>query len=247
MNRRRRAASIAEADQNMVSVLESLDGAKRYRDWILQLALPHIPLDSTTLEMGAGRGTFTDELSRHALVVATEIGPEALSHLRKKYANSDRVTVSTRELSDTESNAFDSAFLCNVLEHIEDDDAALEELFRVVRPGGTVIVFSPAFRFLFSEFDRQVGHYHRYRLKSIRRKFQNSDYQVIEARYVNFVGFFSWLLIVRLLRLSPSKGKLIQVFDRFVVPWLQALESRVRPPFGQSVFVVGRVSDKAVD
>jgi SAM-dependent methyltransferase len=140
---------------------------------------------------------------------------------------------------DLPGESFDAAFLSNVLEHIEDDVAALRDLRRVIRPRGSVVVFSPAFQLLYSEFDARIGHHHRYRLAMIRQRFADAGLRVVDARYVNSLGFLTWLVYVRGLRRSPENAVAVQLYDRLAVPLLERLERVVPPPFGQSVFVVG--------
>ena len=61
--------------------------------------------------------------------------------------------------------------------------------------------------------------------------------------YVNAPGLAAWFVGMRLLRMTPHDGPTVRLWDRIVVPAARAVESRVRPPFGQSVFAVGRVPD----
>jgi SAM-dependent methyltransferase len=239
--RLKQPSDIEAADEGLLETLDALDGATNYRDWILELAGPFLGPADTILEVGAGHGTFTQELCERAHVTATELGREGLERLRSRFSATPSVTISDLPLAGLPSDAFDVAFLSNVLEHIEDDVEALRDLARVVRPGGTVVVFSPAFAALYSDFDRRIGHHHRYRLPEIRRRFEAAGLQVEESCYVNSVGFFSWLIFVRLLRVTPENTRAVQMFDRRVVPWLRRLEARRPPPLGQSVFVVGRV------
>jgi ubiquinone/menaquinone biosynthesis C-methylase UbiE len=229
------------ADKGLYGVLDALDSAENYRGWILALSSPYLVDAETILEVGAGHGTFTTELSRSAQVTAMEIGADALERLTERFRDSDAVAVTDVSLGQLAASSSDVAFLSNVLEHIEDDVQALRDLARVVRPGGSVIVFSPAFRLLYSRFDASIGHHHRYRLRELVAKFERAGLDVREARYVNSLGFFSWLILVRLLRMTPERSALVRIFDRWFVPVLRKAEALVRPPFGQSVFVVGRV------
>jgi 2-polyprenyl-3-methyl-5-hydroxy-6-metoxy-1,4-benzoquinol methylase len=238
---RLRPVDLATADDGLLDILSALDSAINYRDWILGLSRPYLDGAVRLLEVGAGHGTFTEDLSGSAHVTALELGSQALVRLQRRFAGRPDVSVTDQRLEDLDSDAFDAAFLSNVLEHIEDDTAALSELARVVRPGGSIIVFSPAFMVLYSDFDASIGHHHRYRLPVLCDKFHAAGLEVQESRYVNIVGFFSWLVLVRLLRITPETPGAVRTFDRYVVPWLSRLETAVRVPFGQSVFVVGRV------
>jgi SAM-dependent methyltransferase len=128
----------------------------------------------------------------------------------------------------------------NVLEHIPDDVAALRSFAGLVRPGGAVVLFVPAFPLLMSEFDVLVGHQRRYRKRTLARALTDAGLEVETVRYVNVVGFFGWLFAMRLLRGRPGEGLLLRVFDRLLVPVMRRLESATPPPFGQSLFAVAR-------
>jgi SAM-dependent methyltransferase len=136
---------------------------------------------------------------------------------------------------------FDGAVMSNVLEHIPDDEGTLRELRAMVRPGGLVAVYSPAFMLLMSDFDRSIGHVRRYRKRELVQRFERAGFEIAEARYVNLPGFFAWLLVSRLLGKRPTDSSLSRFYDRRIVPMTRWVESRVRPPFGQSVLVIGRV------
>jgi hypothetical protein len=66
---------------------------------------------------------------------------------------------------------------------------------------------------------------------------------VERLHYVNAPGLLAWFVGMRLLKLTPGEGPLLKVWDGAVVPVARAVESKVRPPFGQSVFAVGRVPE----
>lgn len=60
--------------------------------------------------------------------------------------------------------------------------------------------------------------------------------------HVNVLGLIAWYVHVKALRTPPRAGFTLRVFDRFFVPWLRRVEAVVRPPFGQSLFLVAHKS-----
>ncbi len=60
------------------------------------------------------------------------------------------------------------------------------------------------------------------------------------ARHVNLPGWFSWLIFCRFLRQEPTSPTTVKIFDKWIVPAVRWFETRVRVPFGQSVFLVAR-------
>jgi SAM-dependent methyltransferase len=238
--RRHRPAELDPADAELMETLHSLDGATNYRDWILAMAAPHLAGATRIVELGAGHGTFTAQLAEVAPTTAVEPAPRSYTRLEERFGDDPRIDVVRGDATDLPDATFDVAFLSNVLEHIEDDVAALTQLTRALRPGGRVIVFSPAFDLLYSEFDAMVGHFHRYRLPELRERFERAGLEVVTSRYVNLPGWFLWLLYVRILGRVPTRPATALAYDRLVVPVIRRLERSIRPPFGQSVLCVGR-------
>jgi SAM-dependent methyltransferase len=239
---RRHRASFAEADIALEQTLDELDEhVPNYNEWLRSLVQP--ATSGRVLEVGAGVGTFTLALLQTAdHVIAVEPSDRGSAAIAQTTHGDSRVTVVHGYAMDAEAmGPFDGAVLSNVLEHIEDDEGTLRELRALVRPGGCVAVFSPAFHFLMSDFDHSIGHVRRYRKAELRDRFVQAGFEIVEARYVNVPGFFAWLLVARLLRKRPTHSTLSRVYDRFVVPPTRWIESHIRPPFGQSVLVIGRV------
>jgi SAM-dependent methyltransferase len=231
-------ASVAAADAELAETLDNLDGADNYAAWIFEQVEPH--LGDAVLEVGAGHGTFTEILSaRGARVVATDVSQRCADVLRERFAGDARVTV-VHGGADAVAGLppFDSAVLINVLEHIPDDDVALQDLAATLKPGGRLILWVPAFQLLYSDFDRKIGHHRRYRKGELRAQLTRAGYDVAEIRYVNSVGALAWLVVARLMHRAPTGGRSVKIYDSYFVPVLKRLEGRRGVPFGQSVFAV---------
>jgi SAM-dependent methyltransferase len=231
-----------EVDATLASTLDSLDDAENYRNWIVDLTRPH--LSGPILEVGAGHGTFTESFATFGAVTAVEPGGHAASVLSDRYASDDRVTAVDGVVADVPAEpVFGSAVMINVLEHIEDDQGVLREIGERLQPGACLAIWVPAFQLLYSPFDEKLGHVRRYRKGEVERDVRLAGYEVVDSRYVNMPGWFSWLLLVRLLRQEPTSAITVKIFDRYIVPVVRWIEDRVRMPFGQSVFVVARKRD----
>jgi 2-polyprenyl-3-methyl-5-hydroxy-6-metoxy-1,4-benzoquinol methylase len=236
--RTRVRADFSAADAELASTLDNLDGADNYAEWIFELIEPY--LGHEVLEVGAGHGTFTEMLARTAKrVVACDLSERCVSRLRERFSGEESVEILHGSVDSAAAHGpFDSVILINVLEHIEDDDGALRELARLLRPGGRAVLWVPAFSLLYSDFDRKIGHYRRYRRPELRTQLLRAGYEVRDIRYVNTVGAVAWLVLARFLRRTPTNGTPVKVFDRYFVPLLKRLERRWQPPFGQSVLAV---------
>ncbi len=235
--RNRRIAQFSEADVQLADTLDSLDDSVAYTAWIFDLVEPF--LGPTVLEVGAGHGTFTQRLARdERAVVATDLSERCVKVLEDRFTDVASVEVVSGSIeAGAERGPFAAAVLINVLEHIEDDEEALRHLVALLEPGGRLILWVPAFELLFSDFDRKIGHHRRYRLPGLRDRISRAGLEVLDIRYVNPIGALGWFVIARLLRRDPVGGGPAKFFDRYLVPVLRAVERRVRPPFGQSIFV----------
>jgi SAM-dependent methyltransferase len=232
-------ASQEVADDNLLTTLSSLEGAVNYRDWLMRLAYPFVA--TPVLEVGAGRGTFTPFLAARGEVTAIEPSERLADLLTDAVAGQPHVTVVVGDLASIPAAAcHGSAVMFNVLEHIEADGEALRQVYARLQPGARLVLWVPAFELLYSEFDRRVGHHRRYRLRGLKSLVRDAGYTVERARYANAIGWVSWLVFCRMLRLMPADGALTRVFDRFFVPIISRVERVIRPPFGQSIFLVAR-------
>lgn len=230
-----------EGDSSLqTDILEDLAGAARYRRWLVDLALPH--LGDHPLEVGSGLGHYAAEWASAgvARLTASEADRGRLEALRERFAGDPVVAVRALSVPIEETAQHSAVVAYNVLEHVKDDIGVLRTFAELVRPGGAVVLVVPAFPSAMSDFDRAIGHQRRYRRHSLHRALDEAGLTVEVLHHVNAVGLLGWYLAVKLLGGQPRAGLLLTGYDRGVVPWLQWLETRCHPPFGQSLFAVAR-------
>lgn len=233
-----------ESDAELAAVLDSLGDADNYADWIYDLCAPH--LGTEVLEIGAGHGELTQRLVPDRFVTATDLSKRCVEELQARYDGAANVEIRHGDIAALMGERrYDSVVLVNVLEHIPDDLGALRDLRALLKPGGRLIVFSPAFEGLYSDFDRKIGHHRRYRRSQLITLADRAGLQFVEARYVNSVGAFAWWLFARRMRQTPTQGWSVKLYDRAVVPVLRRVETRRTPDFGLSVLLVAENPDPA--
>jgi SAM-dependent methyltransferase len=230
----------ATESQLQSEVLEELRGARHYRRWLVGLVAPY--LGESPVEIGSGIGDYAEELAAgRESYTATESDPDRFAVLAARFAAHPVVRVRRLSLPAEETADHSGAVLLNVLEHIEADVAALRSTAGLVRPGGAVAVFVPAFSLAMSRFDRLIGHHRRYTRRSLGAALTAAGLRVERLHYVNSVGLISWFLLMRCARMIPTDGPALRLYDRTVIRAVASVERRVRPPFGQSVIAVARV------
>ena len=111
----------------------------------LQMIEAAVPLAGRVLlDAGCGAGGYVQALRARGIdVYGVEYSAEKVAAYRRRSDDPDRVGVGDLAALEFPAARFDVALLNEVLEHVPDEGAALRELHRVLRPGGTLIVFSP--------------------------------------------------------------------------------------------------------
>jgi SAM-dependent methyltransferase len=120
------------------------------------------------LDVGCGGALLAATLARKGWTVsAADLAPEALAFATEHgIAETHRFDAGARwPLAD---ESFQAVVMTDLLEHLDDDDAALAEARRVLAPGGAIVVTVPAHAFLFSRWDSMLGHRRRYSRKGLR-------------------------------------------------------------------------------
>lgn len=214
----------------------------RYRRYQFSLIAPHC--GPSVLEIGSGQGDFAAQFGDLERLILTDADPAAVRLLKSRFAGRREVEVRELDLDGEVQphEAVDSVVAVNVLEHIEDDAAALRALGALVRPGGSIVLWVPAYPALYGDFDRKVGHHRRYTPDSLSAVAEAAGLAVERCHPVNLLGGLAWWLVVRLGGTGSPRPGLVALYDRFVVPVTRAIERLRPPPFGQSVLCVARTA-----
>lgn len=225
--------------------LEAMDFAVNYHRWILALMKPF--LGKHLVEVGAGTGAFSELLLETAPQTLSLIEPSAMfDNLQANVAEHDSATkIRTfpnifAEVAGKieEEQSPDSIIYINVLEHIEDDRLELEIIHRTLREKGRVFIFVPALPLLYSEFDKQIGHFRRYQKGELTKKLRDAGFQILRSRYFDAAGIFPWLIKYRLLKSLTMESGAVHLYDKLIVPVAKPLESLLPLPLGKNLLFV---------
>ena len=157
-------------------------------------------------ELGSGLGIYAQEMLNSEdfnieRMSLSEVDTDSLRILGEKFKEEKRVSVfDLNNVSASIESDHTSFISWNVLEHIEDDIAALQIATKVCMPGASVMILVPANQLLFSNFDREIGHFRRYTKKELVRKAHVAGFTHIKVESFNFIGYFYWLLMMKMLK-----------------------------------------------
>ena len=216
--------------------LEIMKEARNYNNFIIKIIRKYAPknLDANIYDFGAGTGQFSliweginDKFK------AIEIDP-----LLRKNLENKGIRVVT--LDDIQKNSAEFIYSINVLEHIERDTEILDKLYEKMKPGCKILVYVPAFNFLWTAMDDAVCHVRRYDRKSLERKFLASGFITDRLSYVDSAGFFATLIFKIFSKANGTLNPtLVKIFDVYFFPLGRVLDNLFfENIFGKNLLIV---------
>ena len=203
-------------DYSGLKELIDIEVMQNYNKSIVNNAICEIGLPLKFMDFGSGIGTL-DLIFRQRYnlnPICIEIDSANCNYLKKrgfKYMNSLKEA----------GFEYDVIFSSNVLEHIQEDTKILSEMKDHLKSKGLIYLYLPAFMSLWSEIDKQVGHYRRYNIADLKEKCKKSGYKVIKIHYADCLGFFITLLWK--LKNNNNKNKFasrnsLKIYDKYIFP-----------------------------
>jgi SAM-dependent methyltransferase len=235
-----------DRDGDLPYVGRELDLFANATNWKSYLgARVHRYLGATVLEIGAGIGTTTRAFCTPSQERWVCVEPDArlASELHESIARGElprscEVLIGTIDRVGRETR-FDSVIYIDVLEHIEDDRAELVRAANVLRPGGHIIALSPAHQWLYTPFDKSIGHFRRY-TKTSMAAIRPSGVELVRLSYLDSAGMLASLANRLALHQSMPTLRQVAVWDRMLVPASRVLDPLLAYSVGKSVLAVWR-------
>jgi len=174
-----------------MNYLDIFDNAKVWIKYVHILNKKYYKNDF--LEIGAGIGSFTDQYKKNIEnIFLTEIDKNNLNILKKKYMNDSNVTVVEGEINKIEQR-FNTICHFNVLEHIKEDKEEIINCLNKINKNGYLVILVPAHNKLYSNLDKDVGHYRRYD-KSFFYNLNIFNGKIVELKYMDCMGYILYYM-----------------------------------------------------
>jgi SAM-dependent methyltransferase len=135
------------------------------------------------------------------------------------------------------SKKFDAILYIDVIEHIEDDYAEVARAGQYLKEGGVIIIIVPAHQFLYSPFDKAIGHFRRYSKKRL-REVNPKGLTIETCRYLDSVGLMASFANKMLLKKQYPTAKQIAFWDNNMVPVSKFTDKLTGFSLGKSVLLV---------
>ena len=203
--------------------LNNLTGTPQYMSWVTSVLRPH--LGDTVLELGAGIGNICGRLMGRRLVyVAAEKDPVYLHALSNRFLRTPNVSVlrlDPERAADFENagGPFDTVLSVNVLEGLEDPEAAIRSAARVLEKGGAMVVLVPQGPALYGSLDRTLGHRRRFSKNDLSGLLGKNGLRVKEIYQLNKIGTPGWWLYGKVLHRNRINKLILKLFDKTVWIW----------------------------
>lgn len=221
--------------------LELFAKAERWKAYFRSRLQPCLQGD--VLEVGAGLGGTTRVFDQGTFQTWTCLEPDKqlvkqLEQTVNQLHQPQRYRLAQGTLASLEPTAlFDAIIYIDVLEHIEKDAEEAALAARHLKPGGTIVILSPAYQFLYSPFDKRIGHFRRYTL-GVLRKITPPGCKVKKGFYLDSVGATASLANRLLLKASMPTAKQIAFWDGVLVRLSRLFDPLHFYSFGRSVIIL---------
>ena len=227
------------------AIQERLSEAKNYNRWIAGQFMPYA--GRRILDVGAAIGNITTFFRDRDVIVTVDVVREFVEEIERRFADHPNFRAVAVDIADPRvlelvPERFDTITCANVLEHVEDDAAALAHMHALLEPGGRLLLLVPAFESLWGTMDDADHHFRRYRKATLVPRLHEAGFEVERLRYMNPLGMAGWLLNGKVLRRRIVDSGQYAFYDK-LVPTLSRIESVVPPPFGLSLVAVARRRD----
>lgn len=206
------------------------------------------------LNVGVATGATSIMLEQFGEVISVEYDKDCCLFLQNEL-KMDIVNASLTDLP-FENNSFDIVCAFDVIEHIENDNAAIQEIKRVLKSDGKYVITVPSYNFLWSKHDVINQHYRRYTVKGLKSTLERLGLKTSYYSYFNFY-FFLPILMVRIVSNLLKRNKLSientgSDFEKFkkssilnkALYWIFKSENfflslNIKFPFGVSMLFIG--------
>lgn len=207
-----------------------------------------IARDARVLDLGTSTGTNLRLLKDlgYSNYLGVDYSQDALAYCRSK----DLGTVLRGDVRALPfpDNSYDFVLATDIIEHIQEDNIAVAEIRRVLRPRGRVLITVPAFQSLWGLQDDQAFHVRRYRKRPLLELVRESGLEVRDCYYFNyllFVPIWAARQVVRMLGIKlASENEINTPLMNAILKGIFSLDIRsaahIRAPFGVSILLLAQ-------
>lgn len=198
------------------------------------------------LDAGCGTGLLAKKMEKFGTVLGVDVSFEALKYAKRRGILVKQASVTALPLKDS---SFDLITCVNVIYHqeVSDDQKALDEFYRILKPGGFLIIRVPAYNWLKRSSDLQVHTKVRYSLTLLKRKLLKSGFKLRKISYIDLLLLPPSLISLFWEKIFPPKTpksplvKLPSILNTLMaklLSWESSILLKINLPFGLGILAV---------
>jgi SAM-dependent methyltransferase len=181
----------AAGDSHPIDIASRDDALKQLRTYLTSPT-------PTILEIGCSSGFMLKAMKREfprATIVGADVVREPLYRLAKELS----IPLLRFDLLQCPlpSESFDAVVMLNVLEHIDNDEAALVQAHRILKPDGIIIIEVPSGPHLYDAYDKALMHFRRYDIRDLTDKLKNAGFRVLRQSHLGFFLYPAFVIVKR--------------------------------------------------
>jgi SAM-dependent methyltransferase len=229
-----------EEDAKGQEILEAISAAGAFNKWMFSTIRPFC--QGRILEIGSGVGNISSFFIHEGATFAlSDIREGYRERLKRQFANQPVYNIDIVDphfaLNQEELlGSFDTCFALNVVEHVEDDSLAIQNMLQLLKPGGRLIILVPAYQWLYNPIDKSLGHYRRYTPSSL-SQLMRAHGPLEKLFSFNFTGIAAWWMGGKLFRQDTIPKGEMKLYNTFV-PVFKIVDKMVFNKVGLSVIGV---------
>ncbi|MEI6059941.1 MAG: class I SAM-dependent methyltransferase [Bacteroidota bacterium] len=227
--------------------LNAIALADHFNKWMYETIKPYC--SGKILEIGSGVGNISAFfLNDQQSITLSDIREGYCNSLRGKFGSDSHLSgIEQMDLVEMEFDIkfgkyfgrFDTVFALNVVEHIFNDQLAVSNCYKLLKPGGNLVILVPAYQWLYNDFDKELEHYRRYTRQKLESLFVSAKFRPIHSQYYNAAGMAGWYVSGKMQHHKVIPSGQIRLFNRLVVLF-KLFDALIFNSFGLSVITVGK-------
>lgn len=211
----------------------------KYEWTIRKMRQLNLNSSSRVANIGCGAGSFNDQLSVAGYRVFSS-EPDSEAYANAVARQTPNCEIKNASLFEIKNQKFDAIIMHDVLEHIDEEGAALAQITSLLDDAGLLFLTVPALDRLFGNHDLKLGHFRRYDRPAIRRLLRE-NFKILELRYFGFSFIpITWFYSKFSNKEYPEIASSGAGFFARIFSFVCRLEGRFPLPLGTSVMVVAR-------
>jgi hypothetical protein len=219
--------------------LETFSKAKNFKKYWSSIFKARVKDKKILIEVGSGLGSNVNFLKDIAKkYIGIEPDTQLCSKAKSSYETETFINGDMDDLKNSQYLDFDVIAYIDVLEHIERDYQELEIAVNKLCVNGYILIMVPAHQYLFSNFDKSVGHFRRYSVENL-LSIMPINIKCLEIKQIDIIGYLIAYLINKTINPKGLSSFGVTIWDK-LIPISKVIDRITGYKIGKSIIFIGQ-------